>query len=206
MPSLDHEAILGLFRSEPKLVAEVMRAAFDLGLPADAGRSIESSLGEMTPTEYRADLVVAFGNVRVIIEVQLGRSADKHWAWPSYVVNLRAREKCPVYLLVVTNSAEVARWAREPIPLGNPGSNFLPLVLGPESCPRIISVEVAREHPELAVLSGILHAGARPSIESLVAAFAGAMALEDDQATLYSTETWCCGLRVLQRSRCWRCS
>lgn len=186
MPSLDHEAFIHLFRNKPRLVAEVLRAAFDLRLPDATGKPVESTLGEVVPTEYRADLVVAFGDARVIVEVQLGKADRKRWAWPAYAVTLRAREQCDVFLLVVTNSVEVARWAREPILLGNPGSTFIPLVLGPESCPRITDVEVARQHPELAVLSAILHSGVEPNRETLVAALEGAVQLGGDQGRLYA--------------------
>lgn len=185
MASVDHEAILELFRGDPRLVAQVMRAAFDLGLPEVTGHSVESTLGEVAPTEYRADLVVAFGDARVIVEVQLGKDAQKHWTWPNYVTTLRARERCQVYLLVVTTSSQVARWAGETIPLGNPGSSFLPLVLGPETCPRITDVEIARQFPKLAILSGLLQAGRETDIEVWKAALTGVMALEGDQAVLY---------------------
>lgn len=183
--SLSHEGIIELFRGAPRLVAEVMRAAFDLGLPDTPAQPVEATLGEVVPTEYRADLVVALEGVRVVIEVQLSKSSRKKRTWPNYVTTLEAREDCQAYLLAVTDSPDVARWAREPIVFGNPGSVFVPLVLGPESCPRITDAKVARQHPELAVLSAILRAGAEPDRESLIAAMAGAVTLDDNRDTLY---------------------
>lgn len=186
MPSLEHEAILELFRRAPNLVSEAIRAAFDIHLPEEPGKPVESTLGQLAPTEYHADLVVAFGEIRVIVEVQLRRDPEKRWTWPLYVTTLAARERCSVYLLVVTNSEDVARWAERPIPLGNPGSWLVPLVIGPESFPTIASWETARRHPELAVLSAILHAGEEPDLEALTAVTAGLMALEKERATIYT--------------------
>src|SRR5690606_16799673 len=85
MPSLEHEAILELFRRAPNLVSEAIRAAFDIHLPEEPGKPVESTLGQLAPTEYHADLVVAFGEIRVIVEVQLRRDPEKRWTWPLYV-------------------------------------------------------------------------------------------------------------------------
>lgn len=185
MPSVDHEAIIDLFRKQPRLVTEVMRASFDLSLPGDSGKPVESTIGEVVPTEYRADLVVAFETVRVIIEVQLRKDDKKRWSWPAYVTSLRARERCDAYLLVVTPSAEVERWARNPIALGNPGSCFVPLVLGPEGCPPIMDGAIALRHPELTILTAILRSGAEPDRKGLLAALKGAVTLDDDRSKLY---------------------
>ncbi|AKU93117.1 hypothetical protein [Vulgatibacter incomptus] len=185
MLSLEHEALVELFRSSPKLAAEAIRAAFDLPLPEGEGQTLESTLNQIVPTELRADLVVAFGDARVIVEVQLARDEDKRWIWPCYVTTLRARERCRSLLLVVTNSAEVARWARRPISLDTPGSSYVPLVLGPGSCPRITDLEMARRLPALTVLSAMVHARDEPDLEVAIAALAGAMALDSDRATIY---------------------
>ena len=67
----------------------------------------------------------------------------KRYVWPTYLVNLRARWKCPVSLLVVTPSPAVARWCRQPIDLGHPNLVFTPLVLGPEAVPIIRDPEEA---------------------------------------------------------------
>lgn len=120
----------------------------------------------------------------MIVEVQLHKKEEKRWSWPNYVTALRARDRCVAYLLVVTDSAPVAEWAREPIPLGNPGSKLIPLVLGPGSFPRIAPA-VARTHPELAVLSTVLDADDEPDVEKLQAAIEGLLALDDERATIY---------------------
>lgn len=184
MPSTNHEAIIELFRGDSKLLPELLRAAFDLGLPSATGKSVESTFSSVA-TEHRADLVVDFEGTQVIVEVQLQRDPEKKWSWPNYVTSLMARSRCRVYLLVVTNSEEVARWASEPISLDNPGSTFVPLVLGPGTCPRIRSIDEAEKFPELAVLSAILHAGADANFEDFSAGFLGALSLRGERGTSY---------------------
>lgn len=117
MPSQLHEVLLTLFRNRPALAAELLRSALDQELPAFAEASIDSeNLTEVQPAEYRADLVVRLDPetpaLGIVLEVQLRRDARKRYAWPAYVASLRARLKCPVYLLVITPSEldpEVAR-------------------------------------------------------------------------------------------------
>src|SRR5262249_21283333 len=77
-------------------------------------------LTNVVPTEYRADAVVTLtvGDrpvLGVVVEVQLGKDEDKQWAWPAYVVNLYARLRCPVLLLVVCRDPVVAAWSGLPI-------------------------------------------------------------------------------------------
>jgi len=54
----------------------------------------------------------------IVVEVQLAPDKDKRFVWPVYATNLRARLKCPVCLLVITDDDRVARWAAKPIELG----------------------------------------------------------------------------------------
>ena len=125
----------------------------------------EADLSQITPTEYRSDLVVllragepVYG---IVVEVQLGRDEKKLYSWPLYQAALRARLRCPVCVLVVAPEPGVAEWARRPIEIGQPGVTFVPLVLGAEGVPVVTDAEVARQHPELAVLSVQAHAHAR---------------------------------------------
>jgi hypothetical protein len=92
----------------------------------------------------------------IIVEVQLSRNDDKHFAWPAYAAILRARLKCPVSLLVVATSDKVARWAAKPVELD--GLNrFTPYVLRPSGVPKVTDENTARKNPELAVLSAMAH-------------------------------------------------
>ena len=93
----------------------------------------------------------------IVLEVQLGRDEDKRFVWPVYVVNLRARIRCPVCLLVIAATETVARWASKAVKLGG-GSLFVPWVLGLSGVPEITDKEQAMEDPELAVLSAMGHA------------------------------------------------
>jgi hypothetical protein len=151
VPSLEHEVLLELFRGDTRLAAEILRGAFDIHLPDAEAVPIEASFSQLVPTEYRADLVLAIGpSVRVIVEVQLRRDERKRWTWPLYVTALRARDRCKVFLLVVTTSAEVATWARAPVEPDAPRSWLDPLVFGPGSFPAVTDIETAFRMPELA--------------------------------------------------------
>jgi len=87
----------------PRLVPELLRDALQQSLPEFTEARVESAdLTNIQPAEYRADLVVLLLNDKpvlgVVVEAQLARDDDKHYAWPAYVANLRTRFKCPVCL------------------------------------------------------------------------------------------------------------
>jgi len=153
--------LLHLFRNRSGSAADLLRE-FDVDLPEyDDTRVDSSDLSDLRPAEYRADMVsfLMHGSQKVlgiIIEVQLGRDDDKPYAWPAYVVNLRARHRCPVCLLVITTNDAVARWAGRSIELG-PGTQCKPWVIGPSNTPMVTELKDAQANPELAVLSAIEH-------------------------------------------------
>jgi hypothetical protein len=131
-------------------------------LPEFTEARIESAdLTEIQPTEYRADLVVLLSHnepaLGIVLEVQLSVDEDKEYSWPVYVTNLRARNQCPVCLLVITAKDDVARWARKPIVLGG-GNRFTPSVLRLSDVPEVTDETLALKEPELAVLSALGHA------------------------------------------------
>jgi hypothetical protein len=194
MPSLLHQSLVMLFRNRPKLAPELLEQALSLRLPAYTEVRIESAdLGQIAPTEYRADLVVLLVKGRpvlaIVLEVQLGRDGHKRWTWPLYAASARVRFECQVCVLVVTPLASVARWATEPIVTG-PGNTFQPLVVGPEGVPVVTDPEAARADPELAVLSAMAHGKGKDEPETgariAFAALAASLGLEDEQALLYS--------------------
>ena len=94
-----------------------------------------ADLNEVQPAEYRADMVALLLRdepvMGIVVEVQLSTDDRKSFAWPAYVANLRARLRCPVYLLVIAGDETVARWAARPIDLGG-GCLFVPWVLRPD--------------------------------------------------------------------------
>ncbi|XXY44023.1 hypothetical protein WME91_28850 [Sorangium sp. So ce269] len=125
MPSMIHEALLHLFRNRPVLAAEVLRDTLGAPVPRFTEARIEpADLTEIVPVEHRADLVVLLLDGRpvlaIVVEAQLGRDPDKEYAWPSYVVGVRARYRCRACLLVATTDEAIATWSAEPIDLGPP--------------------------------------------------------------------------------------
>lgn len=160
-----HSHILRVAIVEGLRVLELLHEALGVELPDHTEVRIDSAdLSEVTPTEYRADLVVLLYNGKpvlgIVVEAQLRRNRRKPFAWPAYVAGLRARIECPVCLLVVTPSEAVARWARRPIEMGG-GNEFTPLVLCPSGVPVVDDAERARVDPELAVLSAMAHGRGR---------------------------------------------
>ena len=192
MPSQVHESFAEVFRREPGLVAQVLSGLFGLAVPAFQQAQLSSGeLTEVVPAEYRADAVVvltagAANALAVVVEVQLRTDQHKQWTWPVYLVNLRARLKCPVVLLVMCRHARTAAWCARPIAIGHPGLVLTPLVLGPNQVPVLTDPDAARDSPELAVLSAMIH-GARPGTEAVLEALlAGLETLDHDHADLYT--------------------
>ena len=193
MVSMLHEALVLLFRNRPALAPELLQRALGVPLPAYTEVRLESAeLTQVVPAEYRADLVVLLVENRpvlaIIVEVQLAPDPDKRWTWPVYLPALRVRLRCPCLLFVVTVEEAVARWAAEPIALGQPGFVLTPLVLGPGAVPIVTEPSVAAEAPELAVLSAMAH-GRGPEEVALgiaQAALEVVRGLDDERAKLYA--------------------
>ena len=200
MPSLTHDALLQLFRNSPTLAPELLRDVLHAPVPPfDHVRIGDSTLTEVVPTEYRADLVLLLEGAAdantaaaVVVEAQLGRDPDKRWSWPVYLTSLRARLRCDVALLVVTSDAAVAGWAGTPIATGHPGWVLVPLVLGPEALPAVRDATAGEVSPELAVLSVMLHGHGAHALAVAEAALAAARGLDDERSKLYADS----GLRV----------
>jgi Domain of unknown function (DUF4351) len=179
MLSYLHEVLLLLFRNNSKLAAELLQR-LQVEVPPYSDVQIASAdLTDLKPAEYRADLVLlllheARTALGIIVEVQLSVDDEKQYAWPAYVVNLRARIRCPVCLLVIAVDASVARWAARLIELGG-GSRIVPWVMGPTNIPAITDLHQAESDVELAVLSAQAHA--RDADIGLVARIASAAIL-----------------------------
>jgi hypothetical protein len=192
MPSLLHEAHLLLFRNEPTLAPALIRDVLRVELPSyQEARIVSADLTDVQPAEYRADLVVQLFDGEsvcgIVVEVQLSAKEPKRFAWLAYVVNLHARLKCPVHLLIVTADDAVARWASQPIEIGG-RNRFTPLVLGPSAIPEIVDDVVARANPELAVLSTMAHgrdSDADKCARIALAARRASEPLDDDRSRMY---------------------
>jgi hypothetical protein len=193
MPSRLHEALLLLFRNRPELAPELMRDVLHVELPEYREVRIESTdLGEVEPSEFRADLIVLLVDgkpvLAIIVEVQLSEKKRKRFTWPVYVAGARARFECPAVVLVVTSSEKVARWAARPIALG-PGASLTPLVIGPKGVPVVTDSEEAASDPELAVLSVLAHGRGEPELAARIglAAARASRGLDEERGLLYSS-------------------
>jgi len=136
---------------------------------------VESTLDQMIPAEFRADLVLELRSVAgalvlaIVLEVQRDDDDDKKYTWPVYVSVVRARKRCPTVVLVVAPDAEIASWAAQPIDLGLGLGTVRPLVIGASSVPEVVDPAVAEQEVELAVLSALAH-GNGPNKEAVLAA------------------------------------
>lgn len=192
MPSYLHEALVELFRHRPSLAAELLADPLGIEVPAHQQVRLESGeLGDLSPTEYRADAVVTLSGggapvLAVVVEAQLRRDDDKRRSWPVYVATLHARLGCPVMLLVVCPDPATAGWCGTPIVLGHPGFVLTPLVLGPDRVPVVIDEGRAGRSPELAVLSAMAH-GSHPRRDLILQALLAALeSVDRDHANLYA--------------------
>jgi hypothetical protein len=191
MASMKHDGIVSLFRNRPALAAELLQGPLGLALPAWSEARLEpSDFTQVAPTEHRADLAVLLSNGKpvfaTVVEVQLSRDYDKHVSWPVYLINLRARVRCPTVLLVVTPDPAVARWCAQPIELDHPGFVLQPLVAGPSTIPIILGPQAAGQNPELAVLSTLAHGhDARLAPALIEAVVSSARGLDTERYSFY---------------------
>ena len=192
MPSPLHEALLELFRNRPQLAPELLQQALHVEVPPYSEVRIESvDLSELQPAEYRADLVILLYRgeavLGIVVEAQLEVDPRKLFSWPHYATGVRARFRCPVYVLVVAVEERVARWAAQAMELGG-GNVYRVQVLGPDGVPVVTDPQAARAAPELAVLSAMAHGAERDTeraVQIALAALAGSIALDDARAKLY---------------------
>jgi hypothetical protein len=188
MLSYLHEVLVDMLGHEPRLAAALLGEKLAAGVPPEPVRVESAEFSDHAPTQYRADRVLVFGEgaakVAIVAEVQNWFDQNKEWVWPAYVANLRAREACPVLLLVLCVKESVAARYNRPIELG-PGSIVTPVVAGPGRIPVITHPSQARHLPELAVLSAIVH-HRHPERDKVLTAAAEAFGLvEPDRGALY---------------------
>lgn len=186
MPSLTHEEIVELFRSDPELAVDLLRRVSRVEIPPYQRIDLKpADLVELIPVSYRADVLLLLSNSKpvfaLIVEVQLGRDPDKLFSWPLYVTAARARYRCPACLLVYAPNDALAKWCAEPIEIGQPGSAFKPLVCAPTAIPKVTDPAEAARHPYRAVLSAVAH-GWEPEAEAIGrAALEGVAAFPADE-------------------------
>ncbi len=196
MPSLIHEGVIALVRDNPAFAASLLRDLFNVEVPQfDDARLTEATLNELVAVEYHADAVVLFDVVYnqkkpvfgTIFEVQLERKDRKRYTWPLYAVAARARYQCPFVVTAVTPDPAIARWASQPIDLGD-GNSFRVRVIGPDGIPQVTDRDQALSEPQLAVLSVVAHGGGDVDIAVSIgrAAIHAVLPLPEEQRLLYS--------------------
>ncbi|HWN68263.1 MAG TPA: hypothetical protein VNM90_11545 [Haliangium sp.] len=190
-----HQVLVALLLERPEVLTSVLASAAQPDAPRDARiRPATTTFTSLSPPSYHADLAFrvedAAGKLQelVIGEVQLGRDRRKHISWPVYLTAARAEVglDCPVTLVVVALTPEVARWCKQPIALDQHGSVVQPVVLGPEDIPRIVDIEAARAQPALAVLSAVVHARSEDAPQIATAALIACRTLDSEYAYQYA--------------------
>ncbi|MFC4565097.1 hypothetical protein ACFO4E_24845 [Nocardiopsis mangrovi] len=158
MPSQAHEFPLDLIRHRPDIVVELLSIVDASEFPEFTRIRCESGDATTTaPAELRCDSVVVCEDdggtpvLAIITENQLGKDNDKHFSWPQYVTNVRARLRCPVALLILAPDDRVAHWCATPIDVGC--GHIRPAALSLTSLKPFTDAEEACRHPELAVLA-----------------------------------------------------
>src|SRR5512141_234187 len=147
MPTLEHNGIVEMFRENPELAPHFLATLFHVDVPSHASAAVvESSLDQLIPVEFRADLVLELWDAKgavvlaIVLEVQRDEDPDKKYSWPVYVAVVRARKRRGTVVLVVAPDAHVAARAAENIDLGLGCGNVKPLVRGHQrACRRRLS-------------------------------------------------------------------
>ncbi|WP_437733957.1 hypothetical protein [Sorangium sp. So ce1335] len=192
MPTLEHNGLVDMFRENPELAPHLLKLLFHLDLPPYATVAVvESSLDQLIPVEFRADLVLDLrddrGTIVLSIVLELQRDIDrrKSYSWPVYVAVVRAQKECQAVVVVVAPDAEVAAWAAQKIDLGLGLGTLQPLVIGPAIVPEVTDQAEAEKETELAILSAVSH-GNGPNGLAVVQAALGALGRFDrEHAAVY---------------------
>ncbi len=197
MPTLEHNAIVEMFRESPALAPHFLAMLFHVEVPVHATVAVvESSLDQLVPVEFRADLVIELRDadgatvLAIVLEVQREEDPDKRYSWPVYVAVVRAKKRCPAIVLVVAPDAAVAKWAAQPIDLGLGLGSLRPLVVGPGSVPEVMDPAEAARETELAVLSAVAHGNGENGLAVVTAALVALGRLDREHAAVYFQIIW----------------
>jgi hypothetical protein len=175
-----HEGLVEMITLDLERTAQMLRKLFGLPIPLSGeAKVVAGDLSECVPALYRADAALLYGDgarpkLGVVAEVQLKKDPRKHETWLAYIANLRARDHCPVCLVVICPDRATARWASLPIETGHPGLTLTPLVIGPDNTPVITDVAEAIGDIGLAAVSAITH-GMDPQIQTILATLTQAL-------------------------------
>ncbi len=197
MPTLEHNVLVEMFRENPELAPHFLVTLFHLEIPPHASVAVvESSLDQLIPVEFRADLVLELRDAKgtlvlaIVLEAQRDKDPDKRFSWPVYLTVVRAKKRCGAVVLVVAPDAEVAAWSAENIDLGLGLGSVKPLVLGPAIVPEITDPAEAEKATELSVLSAVAHGNGPNGLAVLRAALVTLGRLDREHATVYFQIIW----------------
>ncbi|WP_437939836.1 hypothetical protein [Sorangium sp. So ce341] len=197
MPTLEHNALVEMFRDQPALAPRLLATLFHVEVPPHACAAVvESSLDQLLPVEFRADLVLELRDasgalaLAIVLEVQRDMDPNKKFSWPTYVTVVRAKKRCRTVVLVVAPDAGVAAWAAERIDLGLGLGHVAPLVLGPAVVPEVTDPADAEAETELAVLSAVAHGNGPNGRAVVLAALAALGRLDQEHAMVYFQLIW----------------
>lgn len=192
MPTLEHNGLVEMFRENPSLAPHLLETLFHVKLPPYASVAVvESSLDQMIPVEFRADLVLELRDeqgalvLEIVLEVQRDKEPRKKYSWPVYVAVVRAKNECDTVVVVVATDADVAAWAAENIDLGLGLGNIRPLVLGPAIVPEVTDPAEAEREKELAILSAVAHGNGPNGLAVVLAALGALGRLDQEHAAVY---------------------
>ena len=192
MPTLEHDALVEMFRANPELAAHLLALLFHIEVPPHTSAAVvDSALDQLVPVVFRADLVIELRDAHgaivlaVIIEMQRGVDAEKKYSWPAYNVNVRAKGRCPTVLIVIAPDPKVAKWAAEPIDTGLGLGSSCPVVIGPATVPEVMDASLAAREAELSVLSAITHGNGPNGLAVVQAALVGLAGLDQEHAAVY---------------------
>jgi len=197
MPTLEHNAIVEMFRENPELAPRFLATLCHVDVPSHASVAVvESSLDQLIPVEFRADLMLELRDAKgaaalaIVLEVQRDEDPDKKYSWPVYVAVVRARKRCGTVVLVVAPDAQVAAWAAAGIDLGLRRGSVAPLVIGPAIVPEVTDPAVAEQEVELAVLSAAAHGNGPNGLAVVEAALVALGRLDREHAVAYFQIIW----------------
>src|SRR4051812_21900175 len=100
MPTLEHNGLVEMFRDKPDQAPHLLSTLFGVAVPPYASVGVvESSLDQMIPIEFRADLVLELRDVSdacvmaIVLEVQRDLDPDKKYVWAVYLAVVRAQKR-----------------------------------------------------------------------------------------------------------------
>ncbi len=198
-PSINHEIPIDLIRECPEVFEVLLRFVLDYPLPKHTRICVaDSNMSQVVPTPFAADLVLRFEDATgktiasSVVESQLRTDEQKRVSWPVYVSGERARTGRPTFLVVLVQNEKVERWASQPIELGHPGFVLKPLVVNLNRVPRITreNINIGKQFPELAVLSGLAHGNSPAGPDVILTMHQILSEIASDRVLFYRDYVW----------------